>query len=298
MSVLNHYLIYVAKAVYQNKDWNFLLMTFLLLLSFLLQKPSTKTRIETILSTSKATIILSLQKPSTKTRIETLFSRYSHIFLHIVAKAVYQNKDWNIFTSFLFLYVSLLVAKAVYQNKDWNNLLLPYMPLGIRTLQKPSTKTRIETLIILTPLSWALFLVAKAVYQNKDWNMSKQGFSLLTFFSIRCKSRLPKQGLKQLSLSALLLLLLRLQKPSTKTRIETILISYTIISGSPLQKPSTKTRIETFNLPSHQSSYYQSCKSRLPKQGLKQSLIMFSTPALSPRCKSRLPKQGLKQFRT
>ncbi len=62
-----------------------------------------------------------------------------------------------------------------------------------------------------------------------------------------------------------------------------------------LQKPSTKTRIETQR--QHDASNCkraQCCKSRLQKQGLKHAPIAIRYIRFLPGCKSRLQKQGLK----
>ena len=38
----------------------------------------------------------------------------------VVAKVVYENKDWNIATIPAIIIRSTIVAKVVYENKDWN----------------------------------------------------------------------------------------------------------------------------------------------------------------------------------
>ena len=87
----------------------------------MLQKSSTKTRIETFSSPfSLPSFYFRLQKSSTKTRIETL----------------YEIADFMLFA---------VVAKVVYENKDWNLLLLLRSTRSLLSLQKSSTKTRIET---------------------------------------------------------------------------------------------------------------------------------------------------------
>ena len=63
----------VAKAVYKNKDWNGFIAPVASFLACMLQKRSTKTRIETV-----------------KTAYRCITKD------DIVAKAVYKNKDWNI----------------------------------------------------------------------------------------------------------------------------------------------------------------------------------------------------------
>ena len=141
-----------------------------------------------------------------------------------VAKVVYENKDWNIALSALGFNVVLKVAKVVYENKDWNSSgsCFGFNSDTIR-LQKSSTKTMIETIIrvFIRPV---FFSVAKVVYQNKDWNVFPNANTCMSLHT-RCKSRLPKQGLKLLTDIVVCHYLVTLQKSSTKTRIETI--SYT-----------------------------------------------------------------------
>jgi len=38
----------------------------------------------------------------------------------VVAKVVYENKDWNSIFSMPLMLSSIIVAKVVYENKDWN----------------------------------------------------------------------------------------------------------------------------------------------------------------------------------
>ena len=66
-----------------------------------------------------------------------------------------------------------------------------------------------------------------------------------------------------------LLVIIRLQKSSTKTRIETTYPTSYLTSPATLQKSSTKTRIETFGHVYGRFDYRDRCKSRLRKQGLK-----------------------------
>ena len=114
-------------------------------------------------------------------------------------------------------------------------------------LQKQSTKTRIETFD--TPAIFPTMLLRCKSRLQKQGLKPKESSHYWSHRIHRCKSRLPKQGLKRL-LDSLNLLGLPdwLQKPSTKTRIETFLHK-----SMPINCPG--------------------CKSRLRKQGLKQFCI-------------------------
>ena len=118
-------------------------------------------------------------------------------------------------------------------------------------MQKPSTKTRIETI--------------------------QQGFLLHVPFLLRCKSSLQKQGLKLCNCQ----------------------IRISVFYRKWLQKRSTKTRIETSGNWSEHLLLLHCCKSGLQKQGLKRLSSPISITLLfCNRCKSRLQKQGLKHNRT
>ena len=103
-------------------------------------------------------------------------------------------KQWlKLFVFQPIFIVAKIVAKSVYQNNDWNSFSYSIGIVHFPPLQKPSTKTRIETSppdtrVIVTGI------VAKVVYENKDWNKS---MTFLFCGNINgCKSRLRKQGLK------------------------------------------------------------------------------------------------------
>ena len=88
-----------------------------------------------------------------------------------------------------------VVAKVVYENKDWNNKhCVSFLHFLLLRLQKWSTKTRIETPFFDF---CALFVISgcKAVYENKDWNPVLQIQPSLN--SHMLQSSLRKQGLKQ-----------------------------------------------------------------------------------------------------
>ena len=189
----------VAKAVYENKDWNSTMcISCSSPLSSMLQKPSTKTRIET----ENCRLASFRAWKSCKSRLRKQGLKHDCHILSLqvvinVAKAVYENKDWNFIISCATCsYCSWIVAKAVYENKDWNILLVLFtfifysscksglpkqglkhlmcflvFPFQMKKLQKPSTKTRIET-----PLCVSVALLR---------------------YRLCCKSRLRKQGLKQ-----------------------------------------------------------------------------------------------------
>ena len=138
-----------------------------------------------------------LQKPSTKTRIET-FSHQCHLTnICQVAKAVYENKDWNLWMQVIFFRISDS-CKSRLRKQGLKHSAERFSNKCFFELQKPSTKTRIET-ITSSSSNVPQLPVAKAVYENKDWNICTFVFS--DCFSDSCKSRLRKQGLKQFAFS-------------------------------------------------------------------------------------------------
>ena len=163
-----------------------------------------------------------------------------------VAKVVYENKDWNMFSK-VFLPQFLHVAKVVYENKDWNfiGFLCSGPPIAV---------------------------VAKVVYENKDWNLASYSFA-------RASS-------------------IMLQKSSTKTRIETLLW-FTVKSHFVhlLQKSSTKTRIETRFDVLRSVLLGHVAKVVYENKDWNNMIAGLSIKSISG-CKSRLRKQGLKQSET
>ena len=113
----------------------------------------------------------------------------------------------------------------------------------------------------------------------------------------RCKSRLRKQGLKLIQCqSAQFLVLRKLQKRSTKTRIETIISQQFPVHRIPcckigLQKQGLKLVCIYLRFAPR---VYFCCKIGLQKQGLKRFLPLTSDSQCTGRCKIGLQKQGLK----
>ena len=159
-----------------------------------LQKSSTKTRIETIYSANPHLFSYELQKSSTKTRIETFHSHWYNIQSGIsVAKVVYENKDWNVVSGALLIFV-LKSCKSRLRKQGLKRYTDISMALIWPKLQKSSTKTRIETYSLWSSVWFVFPKVAKVVYENKDWNSEISSIVLICLRS--CKSRLRKQGLK------------------------------------------------------------------------------------------------------
>ena len=238
--------IWVAKVVYENKDWNFLppplpALTYLL-----------------------------LQKSSTKTRIETSWSMILHFINELRCKSRLRKQGLKRQTRQQYSRSCQNVAKVVYENKDWNKNFNSLYSLALPMLQKSSTKTRIETCTLPSTLS-QYRIVAKVVYENKDWNSFYHLIPVIDHSC--CKSRLRKQGLKHTPCILFLLLLLgccksRLRKQGLK-QLPALILSHweqscksrlrkqglklfnilpTTLLLTKLQKSSTKTRIETSNL--------------------------------------------------
>ena len=238
----------------------------------MLQKPSTKTRIETLQEILHLETKLQLQKPSTKTRIETRWPRLRMFFLLSVAKAVYKNKDWN-----LRICVSpakcMLCCKSRLRKQGLKHFGPPKSKCkACVQLQKPSTKTRIETEYYYSDNCSHWEFVTKAVYKNKDWNMIPWGPLPQGFFLV------AKAVYKNKDWNFLRQPLLAQE-------------SYKVAKAVYKNKDWNRIQVQGLHtiLP-------QRCKSRLQKQGLKLDKFRTTANNVFSSCKSRLQKQGLKRF--